>query len=167
MKRCLKLILTLVVFSVLQSCTTIHYYVVRHADRLGTQDALKNPEGPDRATALAERLSGESIRNIFSTDFQRTRLTAKPLSDRIGVPISIYTEAIPVFTANLKTKSTSLVVGHSDTILDIVRGLGAHTDVAAIGHDEFDRLFIVQRRKILWGNWRATVTATRYGAEAH
>ncbi|MEZ0608540.1 histidine phosphatase family protein [Fibrella sp. WM1] len=162
-------------FLLASSCTTRTYYIVRHADRVPGQDAI-TPAGETRTRVLADSLRNKGITHIFSTDTRRTRLTATPLSEATGVAITLYNYADPArqadvlaaFTETLRQKKTCLVVGHSNTILEIVRALGATPTVTSIGEQEFDRLFIVQRTQ-KWPSpgTRVRLREARYGAVAH
>ena len=40
------------------------------------------------------------------------------------------------------TSTTALIVGHSNTVRDIIRGLGLETSVPTITEAEFDNLFV-------------------------
>ncbi len=48
-----------------------------------------NAEGQVQAQALAERLSSAAIAAIYSSPLERTRETAAPLAERLGVPITL------------------------------------------------------------------------------
>ena len=80
----------------LLSCTSIaadnySIYLVRHAEKLGNTD---NPSltscGQQRAEMLASLLSKANITAIYSTSYQRTLQTAKPLASLINRPIKLY-----------------------------------------------------------------------------
>ena len=46
------------------------------------------------------------------------------------------------------TSTTALIVGHSNTVHDIIRGLGLETNVPTIAEAEFDNLFVVVAAEI-------------------
>jgi broad specificity phosphatase PhoE len=119
-----KLILTFTFFSLTlisysQEVTT--YYFIRHAEKLRIDKTDKNPNlnynGYKRAEAWKDVFSNISFDAVYSTDYNRTKLTAKPTADSNNLPIllynpnSMYSEA---FKNNTKGK-TVLVVGHSNT----------------------------------------------------
>ena len=102
-----------------QEITT--YYFIRHAEKLRIDKTDRNPnlndDGLKRAEAWKEVFSATSFDAVYSTDYSRTKLTAKPTADSKNLPIllyrpdNMYSEA---FQNNTKGK-TVLVVGHSNT----------------------------------------------------
>lgn len=102
-----------------QEITT--YYFIRHAEKLRIDKTDRNPnlndDGLKRAEAWKEVFSTISFDAVYSTDYSRTKLTAKPTADSKNLPIllyrpdNMYSEA---FHNNTKGK-TVLIVGHSNT----------------------------------------------------
>ncbi|MDC3366361.1 histidine phosphatase family protein [Flavobacteriaceae bacterium] len=102
-----------------QEVTT--YYFIRHAEKLRVDKTERNPnlnsKGLKRAEAWKEVFSNISFDAIYSTDYTRTRLTAKPTADSKNLPILIYNPRdmySKTFQNQTKGK-TILVVGHSNT----------------------------------------------------
>ena len=102
-----------------QEVTT--YYFIRHAEKLRVDKTDRNPnlnsKGFKRAEAWKEVFSNISFDAIYSTDYTRTRLTAKPTADSKNLPILIYNPRdlySKAFQNQTKGK-TILVVGHSNT----------------------------------------------------
>ena len=102
-----------------QEVTT--YYFIRHAQKLRVDKTDRNPnlnlKGFKRAEAWKEIFSNISFDAIYSTDYTRTRLTAKPTADSKNLPILIYNPRdlySKAFQNQTKGK-TILVVGHSNT----------------------------------------------------
>lgn len=158
----LKIILASMVGLALTACQAIpaadHHtaYLVRHAEKV-TGDAamdLDNPrdppltnEGEGRAEALAERLSDAGITAIWSTDTVRTRNTAQPLADKLGLDVQIYNPSdLPGFAAQLKSDpiETVLVVGHSNTTPQLAEALGADPGAPIVEKTEYDRLYMIE-----------------------
>ena len=128
-------------------------FVVRHAERAdaGTAGAgmmASDPElseaGRARAESLAVLLKDAGITAIYTTEFKRTQQTAAPLAKALGIPVTTVAardtaalvEKIKVATGN------ALVVGHSNTVPDVVKALGVATPVT-VGETDFDNLFLV------------------------
>lgn len=67
-----------------QKATTI--YLVRHAEKVTTDPNNKNPliteRGQQRSSDLVNKLKKNKLSAIYSTDFQRTKLTVKPIADK-------------------------------------------------------------------------------------
>lgn len=53
----------------------------------GHADVPLNERGREQATALADRLAGDPIDAIYSSDLARARDTAAAVGDRLGVPV--------------------------------------------------------------------------------
>ena len=97
-----------------------------------------------RAEELRDVLREASIGAVYATQTLRTWQTATPTATLAGVPITPYGDLSPAFFSGLKTRHAGravLIVGHSNTVGEIVDGLGG-TSGPSIG-EEFDNLFIV------------------------
>jgi len=112
---------------------TLTIYVVRHAEKEAGDDPQLTPAGQERAHKLAARLAKVKLDAIFSTDFQRTRLTAQPVAARQGLAIQIYAPGdLPAFAAQLQREYAGknvLVVGHSNstpTLAGLLDGTNAY-----------------------------------------
>ena len=68
-------------------------YLVRHAE---TSDESRDPPltaaGRERAELLSDIFRDADITDIHTTDFERTRDTAKSISDRLGIEPRLYSE---------------------------------------------------------------------------
>ena len=134
MRRFLLCVLSLLAASVAaaQPSTVI---VVRHAQR-GTapaNDPVLTAAGTARAEALKAVLADAGVSAVITTHLQRTQLTAKPLADSLGVPLTIVRAGSPLqahldsVAAAVKRQpsgSVVLVVGHSNTVPGIIAALG-------------------------------------------
>jgi len=149
------IILLLITGMMTASCSHT-YYVVRHAEKdqaagagnMMSDDPALSEAGKVRAVVLREELKGKDIRYIYSTNTIRTRSTAEPLSQAIGVPIQLYNtkDSLDQFISDLKkiSKGNVLIVGHSNTVDDIVNKLCNETKVPGdLKDSQFDNLFIV------------------------
>ena len=127
-------------------------FVVRHAERAdggaggtmsGTDPDLSET-GRARAESLAKALKDAKITAIFVTPYKRTRQTAEPLAKALGL------EAVaidPKDAAGLieKVKAATgnvLVVGHSNTVPDVLTRLGI-ADAPKLADADYDNLFVV------------------------
>ncbi|MGZ5255272.1 MAG: SixA phosphatase family protein [Flavitalea sp.] len=137
----------LLLFILISICSCSYkYYVVRHAEKeIGGQDPDLSPIGYQRADALKEELLNQKIKQIYSTNTKRTMQTAKPLSDAINVPIKNYgavPDALFLDFIQLKKKNT-LIVGHSNTVDEIVNGLTGEEKLKDLEDKTYDRLYII------------------------
>ncbi len=130
------------------------YYIVRHAEKAApgpnmTSDVPLSPEGEQRAQALEEILKSKKIAYIYSTNTIRTKSTAKPTADHFGLSAEIYgPRPDSAFISLLKTKSkNTLVVGHSNTVDDVVNMLCGETKVNGdLPETVYDNLFIIKKK---------------------
>lgn len=119
-------------------------YLVRHAEKqidVGDDPSLTDV-GKDRALNLVGVLGSKNISAIYSTNYQRTMETAKPLSTALGIQIKFYDpDALESFAEQLQgTSGNALVVGHSNTtpMLSWLLGGEAYGDIE---ESEYDRLY--------------------------
>ncbi len=149
---------------------TLKVWVVRHAEKLTDdpkdKDPDLSPEGKARAEALKEYLGGQKIDSIFSTNYKRTKLTGYPLADKVGISIKTYNPAQQNALAkqlmeNAKGKKI-LIIGHSNTVQEIVEAFGAKKPVKDLTDDDYDYIFTVTIK----GD-KAEVKVDRFGATHH
>ena len=102
-----------------QEVTT--YYFIRHAEKLRVDKTDINPnlnyDGFKRAEAWRDVFSNIPFDAIYSTDCNRTKLTAKPTADSKNLSLLLYNPSdlySKAFQNNTKGK-TVLIVGHSNT----------------------------------------------------
>ena len=146
---------------ILFSCSSVKYFVVRHAEKeipsAGTvmnipNDPPLSPAGKVRAIELREELKDKNITHIFSTNTIRTISTAQPLNELRGATnIEIYNskDSLDYFIQKLKAikKGNSLIVGHSNTVDDIVNKLCGQIKVPKdLPDSEYDNLFIITKK---------------------
>ena len=146
------------------SCVT-KYYLVRHAEKLHNgPDPSLSPAGQARAQTLRDTLANKGIDSIFVTQYVRTQQTAQPTASALGEALQITNasnvSALITDLENIRGKQV-LVVGHSNTIPQIVDGLCNQSVV--IPEDDFDNLFIVTIRRRLNGSTTRTLISTTYG----
>jgi broad specificity phosphatase PhoE len=144
------------------STTTI--LVVRHAEKdtlmLGSDPRL-SAAGVVRAQELARVLANAKIDAIYTTPWQRNRLTAMPLTARLDDTL-IVVDAIEETVERLRTRhygQTVLAVGHSNTVPQIVEQLTGER-VPAFVENDYDRLYVIT----LPPGRKGRLLALRYGA---
>ncbi|MEO5718641.1 MAG: phosphoglycerate mutase family protein, partial [Chthoniobacterales bacterium] len=125
-------------------------FVVRHAERADADgpaqpDPVLSETGRTRAAALAKELRDAGIGHIYTSEFKRTQETAAPLADSLGVKAEVVPgKETAALVDKLKAGSgNTLVVGHSDTVPEIIKALGVSTAVT-LGPKDYDDLFLVQ-----------------------
>lgn len=128
-------------------------FLVRHAERADTvagaaptmgADPSLSEAGRARAASLAVMLKDAHVTTIYVTEYKRTQETAAPLAKALGItPIILTAKDTPGLVAKLKaTNGNAVVVGHSNSVPDVIKGLGIAT-APVIADAEYDNLFIV------------------------
>ena len=119
--------------------------LVRHADpAAGGNDPGLSPAGVHRAGVLARMLAGAGITAIFTSELRRTKDTSKPLATLLSItPVVIANDFATAANQIKAAGKRVLVVGHSNTVPEIIKALGGPTNVV-INANEFDRLFVLQ-----------------------
>jgi phosphohistidine phosphatase SixA len=127
--------------------------LVRHAERADGGTGGKTVTDPDlsdagraRATALVRLLKDAPITAIYTTELKRTQQTAAPLAAALKVRPTIVPASATgdLLRALDSARGTVLVVGHSNTVPDLIGKLGVQ-DPVTIADDEFDGVFVVFR----------------------
>lgn len=143
------LVISLLLF--LSSCSTTTVYLVRHAEKVDESDSTDlSAVGQARAIALADALASKHVDLILTTPYRRTRQTAEPLAQRLNLPIETYLAApvsVGVDRIDRIRNKTVLVVGHSNTVLELARGLGAAPTLTKINSTDFDNLLRLRIRR--------------------
>jgi broad specificity phosphatase PhoE len=123
--------------------------LVRHAERApGSGDPPISEAGQVRARALAEIGKVAGVQVIITTQFLRTKGTAGPLAEAVGITMttvgtqSDVAKHVAEVAAAVKQHAgkTVLVVGHSNTIPAIVGALGG-PKLGDLCETEYDNLF--------------------------
>jgi broad specificity phosphatase PhoE len=134
-----------------RSTTTV--IVVRHAEKATGQgdDPHISDAGERRAEALARSLENAGISAVITTQWKRTAETALPTVRESGATVEVVPvvwDSIPGHAAAVAEAvrrhpgEVVLVVGHSNTVPDIVAALGIEPP-AEICDSEYDRMEIV------------------------
>ncbi len=138
--------------------------LVRHAEKRYNSDDPSTPlsdQGDARAQALAGLLKDAGVTAIYSTRTIRTMRTAAPLAKELGLKVTLADQKDPEALIDRIRKEQPngvvLIVGHANTVPEMLRALG-DTEEVAIPATEFDNLFVV----IPNGSSEPTVLRLRY-----
>jgi broad specificity phosphatase PhoE len=145
------------------SITTL--ILVRHAEKAGSafKDPPLTPAGTARAQELAYILKHVQLDAIFSTPFERTKLTVKPTAEEKRMNVMLYEPNDEVFLEKVLEEfsgKTVLIVGHSNTIPRLANDLAGRTEFDDLADPVYDNLFIASVPEK--GN--AVVLRIRFGA---
>lgn len=135
-------------------------FVLRHAEKSATpsQDPELSEAGKARAARLAALFENSLPLAVYSTQYQRTRATAKPLADAAGIEVSIitidkdnaavYPDLLRERVCALPDQSLAVIIGHSNTVPELV-GNWSGQSVSAIPDDRFDRIYVIRLQDCL------------------
>jgi len=119
------------------------YYVMRHLQKADGPDPALSPEGAANAARLATWFKSHPPKVIYVSTTRRARETAAPLAARLKLQVREYDPRdTPALIARVRAeRGPVLIVGHSNTVPDIVEALGGsrpgdllETDFGAIWH---------------------------------
>lgn len=127
------------------------FYFIRHAEKDRSNPDNKDPElnqkGLGRAMHWAEILNEIDITAVYSTDYERTSMTAAPTVVKKDLLVQYYNPGeinIAAFKAENLGKNV-LVVGHSNTTPDFVNKMIGEEKYLPMEDTDNGSLFIVQQ----------------------
>jgi broad specificity phosphatase PhoE len=139
--------------------------LVRHAEKIidpNNNDQDLSAAGQTRAQELVRVLGDAEINAIYATQYKRTVQTAKPLADKLGLPIGqIDSKKSADLLTEIRTNhrgQTVFVVGHNSTVPEIIKALGG-PQYPTIPESEYDNIFIVT----VYRTGKAKVVKMKYG----
>jgi phosphohistidine phosphatase SixA len=151
-----------------QEPTVTKIFIVRHAEKETDKDPLLTAAGNARAGDLMRALQNEGIQKIYVSQFRRTQNTGDSL--RLQLKIDTVHYAADTICDNLINAimehsdfgKTILIIGHSNTLPQIIRKLGvADYPYGDIPDNEFDNLFEITYKKE-----KAKLKKMKYGAKS-
>ncbi|WP_319946557.1 histidine phosphatase family protein [Flagellimonas myxillae] len=126
------------------------FYFIRHAEKDRTNPENKDPElnqdGLMRAIRWAEVFDPIELDAVYSTNYERTSMTAAPTSVKKDIPIKYY-DPRSVDIEAFKTSNERLnvlVVGHSNTTPDFVNKMLGTSKYDSMDDTDNSSLFIVR-----------------------
>jgi phosphohistidine phosphatase SixA len=128
--------------------TTI--FLVRHAERADAggggmaADPALSAVGRARAQSLAGMLKDTKLTAVFSTELKRTQQTATPTAQAQHLTVTtVPADKTAALVEKLKAATGAvLVVGHSNTVPEVLTALGI-TPPVTISDSDYDNLFVV------------------------
>ena len=117
--------------------------LVRHAERDPSGDDKLSSAGRQRATLLRRMFRESGISAIFTSDAVRTKQTAAPLAQELGItPREIDSDVNAARDELMSAGPAPLVIGHSNTVPELIAALGGTAGIE-IDEAEFDHMFVV------------------------
>ena len=144
----------------MSACSSTTIYLVRHAEKSAPSgDVPLSGDGLERAQTLADSMRNK-LNAVYTTNTKRTQQTAGPSASKYSLTPIVYANGDSLLQ-NLVTKSGRyLVVGHSNTVPQMLRSLNLTTSFDGnIPDAVYSYLFVVRKK----GNHAATLEEKRYG----
>jgi 2,3-bisphosphoglycerate-dependent phosphoglycerate mutase len=128
--------------------------VIRHAEKdlsVSATDPPLNREGEARAALLAAMFGDAKhvghVDAIYVSPALRNRRTAAPLAERLGIAPVVAPADDPSGLARRAVREHAggrvLIIGHSDTVPQIVAALSGNSDIPEVGDQEYGTMYIV------------------------
>ena len=151
-------------------------FLIRHAEKADAppEDPPLNEQGNARAQELARMLEGAGVKAIYTSQFLRARQTGETLAKKLGLtvtpvalkmspsnPRQVSEQSIAEIVNKIYERAgdAALVVGHSNTVPEVIKMLGGDV-VPKIDEKKFDDLFIVT----VYAKGKAKVVQMKYGS---
>ncbi len=143
-------------------------FIVRHAEKEPGKDPLLTAAGNARAGDLMRALQNEGIQKIYVSQYKRTQNTGDSLRLQLKIDTVHYTadtlcdNLISAIMEHSDFGKSILIIGHSNTLPQIIRKLGV-TDYpyGDIPDNEYDHLFMIMYKKE-----KAKLKVMKYGAKS-
>ena len=139
--------------------------LIRHAEKVidpNNPDVDLSPAGQERAQELVRMFADSGVNAIYATQYKRTQETVKPLSDRLGLPVTVVnssgtSELVRQIHADHRGQ-TILVSGHNNTVPEIIAALGG-PQLPVIPESEFDNVYLLT----VYRTGKARLVRIKYG----
>ncbi len=143
-------------------------FIVRHAEKQTGNDPVLTAEGNKRAGDLMRLLQNEGIQKIYASKTRRTQNTGDSLRIQMNIAMALYDadtlcdKLISAIMENRDFGKTILIIGHSNTIPQIIRKFGVQDyPYGDLGDNDFDNLFVITYKKE-----KAKLKMMKYGAKS-
>ncbi|GAA0542222.1 phosphoglycerate mutase family protein [Chitinophaga japonensis] len=129
------------------------FFMVRHAEKFGGVDSTLTEAGHARAEKLYRLLKDSGLQKVYFTPFKRTVQTAAPLLAQLRLDTVFYMpdttgeSLIYEITRRGDWGKRLLIIGHSNTLLPMMRALDAKPPVDSIGDQDYGHLFILYKHR--------------------
>jgi len=122
------------------------WYVMRHLQKAEGPDPALSAQGSANAIRVASRFDDDRPSAIYVSTTRRAHETAAPLAAKLGLTAKEYDPSdTPGLVARVRSETgTVLIVGHSNTVPEIVAQLGGARP-ADMAETEYGDIFRVRR----------------------
>jgi phosphohistidine phosphatase SixA len=120
-------------------------YVMRHLQKAAGNDPPLSQAGTANAKRLADLLAGANIKALFASPTRRAQETAAPLASGLGLTVTPYDPRDPAAleSAAKTVAGNILIVGHSNTVPDLVERFGGKRP-ADLSEQDYGVIYVVK-----------------------
>ncbi len=135
----------MVAFTSVAAIAADRIYVIRHLQKAAGDDPPLSAEGAANAARLSELLAAQKVTAIFATSTRRAQQTGEPLAQRLGIAVTPYDPRKPEALAPTiaQAKGAVLVIGHSNTVADLVALVGG-AKPGPMTEQDYGTIFVVE-----------------------
>ena len=124
-------------------------FLIRHAEQTPDQEPVLTEAGQRRAARLARQLKDAGISAIYVTDAVRTRETAAPVAQALGItPRVVGRQGIEGLAARVRAEHPQgrvLIVNHALNIAGLLRAFG-HPEGVPVAVNDYEPLLVIVPR---------------------
>jgi broad specificity phosphatase PhoE len=158
MKKLLYLLIFLCGSAYAQTDVTT-FILIRHAEKETADAADKNPmlskDGQARAQALSKLVEKQKVNAIYSTNYNRTKETVKPMAEAKGIQVQTYESLKQPQLEELVTKNkggTVVICGHSNTVPGLANLLLGSSQFSNYDESDYGNLLVISVTAVGKGN---------------
>jgi phosphohistidine phosphatase SixA len=122
-----------------------YIYLFRHAEKQAGEDPSLSPQGLERAEKLPSFVENYNV-TVYSSNYNRTKQTAAPISKHFNTPIHIYNvrDLESLKDKILASEGFVVVIGHSNTTPNLA-SLITNKALKPMGEGDFSHYYFLRR----------------------
>ncbi len=138
---------TMLAAAMLAACASPSFYVMRHLQKAEGPDPALSEVGRQKAQNLPYVIDDPRPRAIYVSATRRARETAAVAAENFGITPQEYDPRdTPALLARVRReRGPVLIVGHSNTVPDIVAALGGG-QIGPIGENDYGLIYYIRGR---------------------
>ena len=144
--KCVSTVFLCSIFTALPAQSQEAIFIIRHAEKAVAIDPPLSAAGVERAHRWAEMFASAGVDYVYTSEALRTRETGGIIAEALGVGVEAYPtndpEGLIEQIGDFHADDVVVVVGHTETIPDMLSALGAF-DLYEWDLSDYARFFVV------------------------